>query len=218
MFITALAFVLMPVSQTASTDIARSEQARLNACIEQIDVDPEEYEESLDWLSKGARPAARYCNGLALLGLGNYEQGAIRLEELANAPDAGSLPDRAIYLAQSGNAWLSAGYPDAAITTLTNALKIAPNEPDIIKDRASAWLALGSWEEGIADLDSALAIFDRDDEAYRLRAHANLQLENLEAARADIEQALAINGTNIETLVLRGDIREATRLASGDVN
>ena len=116
----AMAAAILPFAQSAIVEIERAEQERLNACIEQVDEDAEQaYEDSLRWLGEGARPAARYCNALAIIGLGNYKEGAARLEELANAPDAGGESDRALYLAQSGNAWVTAGYPDAAVTTLS---------------------------------------------------------------------------------------------------
>ena len=83
-------------------------------CIEKIDKDAEAaYQDGLSWLSRGNRPAARHCTALALIALGHEAEGAARLEELANAPDGGTLEERGVYLVQSGNAWLMAGMPDA---------------------------------------------------------------------------------------------------------
>ena len=214
MSLLAMALAVLPVSQSAVAEIERAEQERLNACIELVDEDPEAaYEESLRWLGEGAVPPARHCNGLALIGLENYKEGAARLEELANAPDAGGEADRALYLAQSGNAWLTAGYPEAAVTTLTNALKLAPNDGDVRKDRAAAYLMQKKWDEAIADLDKSLAKYPNDIEALQFRARAHLNLDQLDRAQADMNKALFLDGQNIDTLVLRGDIREAKRLA-----
>ncbi|RIJ29980.1 tetratricopeptide repeat protein [Henriciella mobilis] len=210
----AMAAAILPFAQSAIVEIERAEQERLNACIEQVDEDAEQaYEDSLRWLGEGARPAARYCNALAIIGLGNYKEGAARLEELANAPDAGGESDRALYLAQSGNAWVTAGYPDAAVTTLSNALKLAPNDADIRTDRAAAYLMLEKWQPAIDDLDRALATYPNDIEALQLRARAHLNLDNLQLAENDMSRALLLDNRNIDTLVLRGDIREAKRLA-----
>ncbi|WP_300380513.1 hypothetical protein [Henriciella sp.] len=214
MSLLAMALAVLPVSQSAVAEIERAEQERLNACIELVDEDPEAaYEESLRWLGEGAVPPARHCNALAMIGLENYKEGAARLEELANAPDAGGEADRALYLAQSGNAWLTAGYPDAAVTTLTNALKLAPNDGDVRKDRAAAYLMKDEWQKAISDLDRSLARYPNDVEALQFRARANLNLDRLDAAEADMSKALLLDGENIDTLVLRGDIREAKRLA-----
>ena len=214
MSILAVAISLLPVSQSAIAEIEQAEQARLNKCIRLTEEDPEAaYEESLRWLGEGARPQARHCNALALIGLGNYKEGAARLEELANAPDAGTLTDRALYLAQSGNAWMTAGYPEAAATTLSNAIKLIPRDGDLYVDRAAAYLALKRWHEAIADLDVALDSQPDNVEALQLRARAWLNLEEYDKAEADMQAALALDGKNIDTLVLRGDIREAKRLA-----
>ncbi|GGB68501.1 MULTISPECIES: hypothetical protein [Henriciella] len=216
MSLLAVALGILPMSQSAVSDIQGAEQLRLNKCIELIDQDAEAaFEESLAWLGEGGRPAARYCNALAIIAMGNYKEGAARLEELANAPDAGALADRAIYLAQAGNAWLTAGYPEAALVTLDNAVKISGDDADVRIDRASANLMLERWDAAIEDLDFALEQKPNDVTALQLRSRTWLQLENFDNAEADLNRAMLIDGKNIETLVLRGDIREAKRLAGG---
>lgn len=214
MLLAVLLSGLLPISQSASEDIARAEMDRLQACIEKTETAPEEaFEDSLAWLSNGNRPKARYCNALSLLALDRLEEGAARLEALATAPDAIELQDRIIYLAQAGNAWLAGNYPDAAIVALSEALKLEQDDPDIYKDRAAAYLAVERWIEGVDDLNAALQLNSSDAEALSLRARAHLATENLPAARADMEEALALDPENIDILVLRGDIREAIRLS-----
>ena len=215
MSVIALAIALLPLSQSSSVaDIARAEQTRLNDCIALSETDAEAaFEESLRWLGEGGRPAARYCNAMALLGLGNYKEAAARLEELANAPDGGGLGDRAVYLAQAGNAWLVAGYTDAAIVAFDSALKIAPEDPQILADRAAAYLGSDQINEAIADLDKSLSITPNSVDALQMRARAYLVQDNLDAAEVDMNRALLLDRGNIDTLVLRGDIREAKRLA-----
>ena len=215
MSLSAILLAVLPMSQTTISDIARAEQARLNACIEKVETDPEEaYEDSLAWLSAGNRPNARYCNAIALLALDKFEEGAARLEALANAPDPISLEDRALYMTQAGNAWLTANYPEAAIVALSDALKLQQGDADLYKDRAAAYLALERWIEGVDDLNAALSLVPIDAEALAMRARAHLATDNLTAAEADMKEALAQDPTNIEILVLRGDIREAIRLAA----
>lgn len=214
MLLAVLLSGLLPISQSASEDIARAEMDRLQACIEKTETAPEEaFEDSLAWLSNGNRPKARYCNALSLLALDRLDEGAARLEALATAPDAIELQDRIIYLAQAGNAWLAGNYPDAAIVALSEALKLEQDDPDIYKDRAAAYLAIERWIEGVDDLNAALQLNPSDAEALSLRARAHLATENLPAARADMEEALALDPENIDILVLRGDIREAIRLS-----
>jgi tetratricopeptide (TPR) repeat protein len=189
-----------------------NEAARLRACIEKIDKDAEgAYQDALTWMGKGNRPASRHCAALALIEMGQPAQGAARLEELANAPDGGSLEARAIYLAQSGNAWLLARNPEAAIVTLTNALKLRPNDGALHKDRARAHVMLKQWEDAGEDLNTALRLSPGDAEALRLRALVLLRSDRLQEAWEDIELALKLSPKDLDTVVLRGDIREAMR-------
>lgn len=201
----------------AAPAFAQTEEEKLEQCVEQIDRDAEvAYQDGLTWLSKGNRPAARHCTALALIALGEEAEGAARLEELANAPDAGGLDVRAVYLAQSGNAWLMAGMPDAAIVTLTNALKLRPNDGELHKDRARAHLMLRSWQEAATDLDRAMILSAGDAEAYRMRGHALMKLGKLEEAWRDVEAAMTLAPTDVNVVVLRGEVREAMRLRGMD--
>lgn len=213
MLLLATAFAGLSLAQTASADLARDEQTRLETCLERIESDPEAaYEDGLAWLGQGSRPPARQCVALALVALGQAEAGAAALEDLANAPDSGSLEQRALYLAQSGNAWLAAGLPRAAETTLTNAVRLSPNDGELHADRAAAYLALERWEEALADLNNSLAIQPSNVGALTLRARAYLELERYNEALSDVDEARLQKPEDIDLLVLRGDIREARRV------
>jgi len=214
MFVSVLVSGLLPFSQSASADISRAEQERLEACLVKVETAPSEaYEDSLAWLSNGNRPKARYCNAVSLMAMDRLAEGAARLEALATAPDPITAEDRTAYLAQAGNAWLASNHPEAAIVALTDALKLNPNDPAVLKDRAAAYLSVERWVEGVDDLDAALDLSPQDAEALGLRARARLATNDLRAAKADMESALIYDGENIDLLVLRGDIREAIRLA-----
>ncbi len=213
MSLITLMIASLPMSQSAILLNRRDEQARLNSCIEYVETDPDTaYEDSLAWLSNGNRPLARYCNALALIALDQFEQGAARLEALANAPEAITLDDRTLFMTQAGNAWLSAGLPEAAETAFDAALNMTQTDPDLFKDRAAARLAQENWLSGIDDLNAALALRAGDAEALVLRARAQLATGELQQAERDLTEALRAQPDNIEFLVLRGDIREAQRL------
>lgn len=198
----------------APAAFAQTEQERLEHCIDQIDKDAEvAYQDGLSWMAKGNRPAARHCTALALIALGQEAEGAARLEELANAPDAGGIEERGIYLAQSGNAWLLADMPDAAIVTLTNALKLRPEDGELYKDRARAYLKLQKWEEAGFDLDAAIQRSAGNAEAYRLRGYVLMKSSRLTDAWKDVETAMRLAPKDVDVLVLRGDVREAMRVA-----
>ena len=161
----------------AGREIAAQEARKLDTCRALIETAPDEaYEMGLVWLGKGNRPPARHCTALALIALEHYEDGAARLEELANASDAGGVEARALYLAQAGNAWLAAGLPEAALTTLENANRISPGDAELMIDLASARLALGQWRQASGILGRALEIAPGHPEALELRARALIQM------------------------------------------
>ncbi|MEL6828851.1 MAG: hypothetical protein AAFO63_01815 [Pseudomonadota bacterium] len=219
MSLTVLLVATLPLSQSAIALNARDEQARLNTCIEKVETVPEEaYEDSLAWLSNGNRPKARYCNAISLIALERTEEGAARLEALANAPDPISLENRALYMTQAGNAWLSSNYPEAAVTAFSAALNIQPNNADIYIDRGAARLALEDWMLGIDDLSQAISLAPTKTEAFYLRSSAFLETEDYAAAQADLDVLLAREPENLDYLVLRGDIREAIRLRENGVD
>ena len=55
MLVSAFVSLALPISQTALTDIARAEKARLNSCIELADTDPMaayELEQAQPWIDR----------------------------------------------------------------------------------------------------------------------------------------------------------------------
>jgi tetratricopeptide (TPR) repeat protein len=204
-----VACLLLTASPVA---FAQTEDEQLQACIAQIDRDAEvAYQDALTWLSKGNRPGARQCAALALIALGQEAEGAHRLEELANSPDAGGIEERGVYLVQSGNAWLMAGMPDEAVVTLTNAMKLRPGDGELYKDRSRAHVMLKHWTEAADDLDRAIVLSAADAEAFRMRGYARMKLNRLEEAWTDVEAAQKLAPKDVNVLLLRGDVREAMR-------
>lgn len=203
--------------QSAGAEIAKAEQARLEACVEKIETDPENaYEDGLAWTFEGNRPGARQCTALALIALGNYETGAHRLESLAAASDAGTMEQRAVYLSQAGQAWIMAGAPENAVISFSEALRLAPGTQDLLLDRASAHMMSEDWDKALSDLDQAVANAPGDGPAHQLRAEVHLNKKSLDLAMRDVEAAMAADPKNIDTLLVRGRVREAMRLAAED--
>ncbi|MFN7180333.1 tetratricopeptide repeat protein [Hyphomonas sp.] len=203
--------------QTLGADLARAEEDRLEACIAKIEVSAEEaYEDGLAWTHEGNRPGARQCTALALIALGNYDTGANRLTQLARSTDGGTMEQRAVYLSQAGHAWLQADAPETAVVAFTEALKLAPGTVDLLIDRAAANIVLEKWDEALADLDLVLSGLPDDVTSRQLRAEVHLNKKNLAAAKKDVDAALAADPKNIDTLLVRGRVREAIRIAEDD--
>jgi Flp pilus assembly protein TadD len=204
--------LLAPLLLGQVTTSEQVENARLQACIAKIDVNADDaYEDAMRWLAVGGRPAARQCAALALIAKGQEEEGAVRLEELANAENAGGLEARTIYLAQAGNAWLLAGAPEAAIVTLTNAIKLSPRDAQLRMDRARAQMTMKKWAEAGGDLDAALELSPGEAEAMHMRAQLLMREGRLKDAWVDIEKARRQAPKDVSIIVTRGEIRQAMR-------
>lgn len=211
----ALVLAGVATGTPASAQVARTEDARLQACIDKTATDAENaYEDGIAWMMQTGTAASQQCTALALIALGQEKEGAARLETLANAKDGGTMEQRGVYLAQAGNAWLLAGLPEAAVTTLTNALKLAPQDPALRKDRARAYLTMKKWKEGGQDLDAAIELSPGDTEAYLMRGRALLQMKRFDDALKDAERAMKQEPKNVDAIVLRGDILEAQQTSA----
>lgn len=205
------------LQQNAGAEFAAAEARRLEACVAKIEQAPDEaYEDGLAWTFEGNRPGARQCTALALIALGNVEEGAVRLENLAMASDGGTMEQRAVYLSQAGNAWLQIGAAEAAAVSFSEALKLAPGENDLLLDRAGAYMVIDKWDEALSDLDTAIANDPGDAIAYQMRAEVHLSKDALDLAMKDVEASMAADPKNIDTLLVRGRVREAMRLKAGN--
>jgi regulator of sirC expression with transglutaminase-like and TPR domain len=192
----------------------QADQLRLKACLDRVDSDPEAgLEEGEKWAALGGRAAARQCIAMAMIAKGHPEEGAARLEQLANDKDGGDLAQRAFYLTLAGNAWMIANAPDAAVLTLTNALKLKPADAGLLRDRARAQMILQKPVEAAADIEAALKLAPGDPDALTLRALLRKSRKQYDAALGDLDRALERAPQDTKMLTLRGDIVEAKRRA-----
>ncbi|ABI77756.1 TPR domain protein [Hyphomonas neptunium ATCC 15444] len=201
------------LQQSIGAELAAAEADRLEACVAKIETAPEDaYEDALAWTFEGNRPGARQCTALALIALGNVEEGATRLENLSMSSDGGTMEQRAVYLSQAGNAWLQIGAAEAAAVSFSEALRLAPDETDLLLDRATSYMLIDKWDEAMADLNAAIAQSPGRASAHQMRAEVHLSQDALDLAMKDVETAMAADPENIDTLLVRGRVREAMRL------
>lgn len=195
-----------------TTAASQGAAARLDACLAKVDADAEAgLEEAEKWVALGGRGPARQCVAMALIAKGQPAEGAARLEQLANDKDGGDLKQRALYLAIAGNAWLLASSPDAAIVTLTNALKLKPDDSGLYRDRARAQMMLQKPDEAGKDLDTSLKYAPSDPDTLLLRALLRKSQKAYDAALTDVEAAIQASPQDTRLLTLRGDLIEAKR-------
>lgn len=181
-------------------------ERRYRACMARARSAPEAaFDDALAWTGLGGGQPARHCLAAALIGLGQYSEGARRLESLAQ--DTRDGPMRAELLAQAAQGWLLANAPERADDVLTAAVRIAPDNIELLVDRAGARAALKRYGEAAEDLNAALARDPRRADALALRASARRYLDDADGALKDAEAALALDPALPEALLERGILR-----------
>jgi tetratricopeptide (TPR) repeat protein len=190
-------------AQPASGDAA----ARYERCISLARSNPTAgWERALAWRSDGGGHPAEHCAAVALIGLKQYREAGTRLEKLAQEMTEASAELRGDVLDQAGQAWLLAGNAARAEACLSQAMTLAPNDLDIVTDRATARGALGRNAEAIADLDRVIAADPRRADAFTYRAAANRALQRLDKALADANAALRLTPNSPDALLERGNV------------
>jgi tetratricopeptide (TPR) repeat protein len=160
------------------------------------------------WAKRGGAHPADHCAAVALISLGKYKEGAIRLQALAQAMTTAPPGLLADVLDQASQAWLLAGNPTNAFEVAREAAAVAPGDLEIVIDRAEAAAAAGYLDAAVADLDRVLKSDPNRVDALVYRASADRELNRLERARADIDKAVGLAPHSAIALLERGNIRQ----------
>jgi tetratricopeptide (TPR) repeat protein len=190
-----------------------ADAVRLGTCLAKIDANEAEaaYEQAMAWARETNVREARQCAGMALVAMGRPAAGAEKLQALGEATDGGDATQKLETLSQAGNAWILANDPAHARAALSEALRLAPKDPDLLIDRARAYAMTGAWREAEEDLSAALDVRKQDTLALTLRAQARLRLGVLDLAQKDADDALRLSPKNVDALLVRGGVLEARR-------
>jgi tetratricopeptide (TPR) repeat protein len=171
-----------------------------------------------DWHKRGGSHPAEHCAAVALVGLGDYREAAVRLDALADAMMHAPAGLRAGVLDQAAQAWLLAGDAGRAYGDDSAALGLDPDDAALLVDRAEAAGASRQYGKAIADLDRVLKADPKRLDALIYRATAYRELGELALAATDIEAALQLAPDSIPALlecgnilVIQGDVAAARR-------
>src|SRR5271155_3891772 len=82
-----------------------------------------------EWRDHGGAHPADHCGAVALIDMGEYREGAARLETLARAMTRAPASLRAQVLDQAGQAWLLAGDPVRSLAAAGAAVALQPADP-----------------------------------------------------------------------------------------
>src|SRR5215470_15764877 len=203
------AIATLAVTAAARADQFDSQRAQqYEECMAQAKRAPADgYETALTWVGQGGGDPARHCAAVALIGLGKYHEAAAQLESIG-ADMAEKKPQLAAEaFAQAGQAWSMAGDTKRALDDAAAGLKLAPEDVDLLLDRAIAYATLGDFKSAIADLDKAQTLAPKRADVLVYRASAWRLRNDLAKARADADAAVALDPKNAEALLERGNIR-----------
>lgn len=206
----ATAFVLFCLLAMAPPPVAAAEldhAAEYGRCMESVKRDPQKaFDHALSWRGLGGGNAADHCAAAALTALGQYEEGARRLEALAQAI-AAEPPFKAALLGHAAQGWMLDGQPSRAEQVLTSAIGLDPGNPALLVDRAMARAQLKAYGDAVSDLDAAIKLDPGQADAFALRASAHRFLDHPARALDDAQQALALRPDQPDALLERGILR-----------
>ena len=182
-------------------------------CLATLTDDPDSARSIADaMVAEGGGDGAARCLGLALIATGHPDQGAERLELLASSSLAPDLA-RATVFGQAGQARLMANDPAHALADATMALKLSPDDTELLIQRAQAEEAQQKWADAIADLTAALTQDPRRSDALVLRAADRRRAGQLDLATQDADRAISLDPDYAEARLERGIERQ--RLGDG---
>jgi tetratricopeptide (TPR) repeat protein len=197
-----------PPAQSAAPRDAAVEAATYERCMKLARQNPAEARTlAQSWHERGGAHPADHCAAIALIGLKQYKEAALRLEALAQAMTTAPAGLRAEVLDQAGQAWGLAGDSVRAYAAAGAAVALAPNDLDLLIDRAQAAASAGYHDKAVADLDHVLKIDPSRVDALIYRASANRTLDRLDPALADVEKAIMQAPNSAPALLERGNIR-----------
>ncbi|MHA1601312.1 MAG: tetratricopeptide repeat protein [Alphaproteobacteria bacterium] len=201
--------LLLATSSVAAQKIAPVDQeGEYAACMDLTRTKPADaLERARAWVAQSGEDAARHCAAVAMIGLGRYDEAAVRLDALAADLDPAEVDLRVGVLAQSGQAWLLAADAAHALVAQTAALKLAPDTIEVLIDRSISLVTLTRYWDALDDLNHALDLAPGRAEILVFRASAYRYLETLDLARDDIDRALMLEPNNPDGLLERGILK-----------
>lgn len=199
---------LIAVLSLFSTDVPEGNQRYLD-CVMLIEADIELGRTAAQqWSSEGGGADAQHCLALADIAAGFPKLGAARLEDIAQRKDAGDDLVRARLLAQAADAWLMGSKTEFADTAIKTAFELAPDSGELHLTAAKVHAAKERWQQAAASVEIAAQAGFVSSNTYVLSGRAYIRLGDYEKAAGEVIKALTLEPTNVDALVLRGEIQQ----------
>jgi tetratricopeptide (TPR) repeat protein len=177
-------------------------------CVADAETDPQAaLARAKQWSNSGGGFEADHCAAMALFDMKHYTEAARLFEKLASGLASVGIVEQAHVYDQAGQAWLVANQARAAKADFDAALRLTPNDPDLLIDRAEALAGAQEYWSAIDDLNRASELAPKKAEIYVYRAAAYRAVDALPLARQDIDHNLKLAPDNPVGLLERGNIR-----------
>jgi tetratricopeptide (TPR) repeat protein len=216
-----IAALILPFAlfQAAAADATSDTNTRFQQCVALIESHPDRaYEDGMAWSAETHSILGYRCAAMALVAEHRYDEAARRFQSLATAlsPDLGAI--RAELFSQAGNTYLLDHNATSARSAFTLAIVTVHGDPqqtpDLLIDRARAYAMEADFRHAEEDLTHALDVRPNDALALRLRATARMEQSSFDLAETDAQAAVRLEPTNVDNLLVLGNVRESKRTGS----
>jgi len=167
----------------------------------------EAYGSAKSWSEKGGGAAALQCGAVALINMERPKEGAQMLERAAGSIKEQKPALAAELYSQAGQAWTMADDITRALNARNEAVALAPDNVDILVDRAFSYRDKNDFRSAVTDLDRAHELAPERADVLAYRASAWRFLKDHKKALADADEALRLDPDNVEALLERGNIK-----------
>ncbi|WP_203290762.1 tetratricopeptide repeat protein [Maricaulis parjimensis] len=212
---TCLLCLLISPAALAQTDARQEERIRYQACIAMTADDPvAALQEAQTWRIDGGGWPAEVCEAHAFIGLNDHAVAAAILEELAAERRPGMVEEERVdFLTLAAESRMALGETDAARLDYDTALDINPSAILTRTGRARLFQQEADWPALSRDAEELIRRVPQLAIGWHLRGVYRLETGDLDGAWQDMERARELEPERVETLLLRGRINEARRLA-----
>ena len=210
LFVTAAEAQLPSIDSSLDTSIyADNQEDTYRRCLNLANTHPETgFDMARRWVRLDGGEPAEHCAAAALVGLGDPEEAAKRMQILAQKSTAAPRVKSGLW-AHAGRAWMDSADFDQALVALNTALSLNSGNSEVYVDRALCHAVLGDLWSAIDDLNQVVDRHPDAQEALVLRSSAYRQLEIYDLALDDIDRAIQIDPNSVDTLLEKGLLGEA---------
>ena len=184
--------------------IADNQEDTYRRCLVAAELAPETgLDMARRWRNLNGGEPADHCAALALVGLGDAEEAAHRLLDLAARSTSPSRVKAGLY-GHAARAWMTVEIYQEALPALDRAIELHGRNVEFYFDRALCHAALKNYWAAVDDLNVVLDTQPRASDALVLRGSAYRRLDLADLAFDDIDRALTMDPTNLNALLEKG--------------